>query len=375
MRKMGAVAALILAALTTSAVAVRADDRVPAGTPTHPPRNLKDVGGHWTPWNPPPAGPDSYIIQRGDTFWDLAGKWLGNPHLWPQIWDLNRYVLDSHWIYPGDPLGVPGKPTVVPPGGPPPAAEEQPGTEAAPEQHPAAPAAPPPAPPAPLVPVGDLADVYCSGAIDPDHKAPGLSVAGRETEREHAAQGDVIYLNRGRDEGIQPGTTYQVERPTGPVLHPATRAGLGTFVARLGKIRVLAVQEQTSTAVIEQSCAPIQDNDEVVPWREIPIPRIASLPKFDRWNATPSGGPDGYVVATRDNLSSVGSGYVIFTDLGRAKGLRPGAVLRVFRDQQGLPRMMLGQAVILEAEGGTSAAKVTLAVKEINIGDRVELEP
>jgi len=119
----------------------------------------------------------------------------------------------------------------------------------------------------------------------------------------------------------------------------------------------------------------IVDNDEVVPWREIPIPRIASLPKFDRWNASPSGGPDGYVVATRDDLPAVGGGYVLFTDLGSAKGLRPGNVLRIYREQQqGLPRLMLGQGVVVEAEQETSAVKVAVAVKEIKIGDRVELE-
>ena len=86
---------------------------------TRPPTNLKKVGDHWTPWDPPEAGPDDYLIVKGDTLWDLAGKWLGDPYLWPQIWDENRYILDSHWIYPGDPLVVPGKPTVVPPEGPP----------------------------------------------------------------------------------------------------------------------------------------------------------------------------------------------------------------------------------------------------------------
>ena len=90
---------------------------------TTPPKNLKKVGDHWTPWDPPAPGPDAYIIQKGDTLWDLAGKWFEDPFLWPQIWDENRYILDSHWIYPGDPLVVPGRPTVVPAEGVPPVAE------------------------------------------------------------------------------------------------------------------------------------------------------------------------------------------------------------------------------------------------------------
>jgi hypothetical protein len=377
MKKIGTVAALVLAVLLVGAYPILAEGGTPAGTSTHPPTNLKKVGDHWTPWSPPQAGPDAYIIQRGDTLWDLAGKWLGDPHLWPQVWDLNRYVEDSHWIYPGDPLGVPGKPTVVPPGGPPaaPPAEETGATAEAPQEQPAAPARPlPPPPPAPLLPVADASDVYCSGMIEPQHEISPLSLIGRETEREHVAQGDVVYLNHGRDQGIVPGAAYQLQRVAGPVAHPATMGGLGTMLTRLGKVRILAVQESTSTAVIEQSCAPIQQGDEAVPWREIPIPRMASMPKFDRWDATPSGGPDGYVVAMKDGLPAVGSGHVMFTDLGTAKGLQPGSVLRVFRDQQGLPRMNLGQAVVLETAQDTSTVKVTLAVKEMAVGDRVELD-
>ena len=72
-----------------------------------PPKNLKKVGDHWTAWDPPtdlPADAEVHIIEPGDTLWDLAERFLGNPYLWPQIWERNSYVLDAHWIYPGDPL-------------------------------------------------------------------------------------------------------------------------------------------------------------------------------------------------------------------------------------------------------------------------------
>ena len=35
-----------------------------AETSTRPPQDLKKVGDHWTPWDPPEAGPDAYIIQK-----------------------------------------------------------------------------------------------------------------------------------------------------------------------------------------------------------------------------------------------------------------------------------------------------------------------
>ena len=72
-----------------------------------PPHPLHKIGEHWTPYTPPtefPADVQVYTIQKGDTLWALAKRFLGNPYLWPQLWEKNKYIRDAHWIYPGDPL-------------------------------------------------------------------------------------------------------------------------------------------------------------------------------------------------------------------------------------------------------------------------------
>jgi hypothetical protein len=347
---------------------------------TRPPTNLKLVGDHWTPWDPPEAGPDAYIIQKGDTLWDLAERWLGDPFLWPQVWDENRYILDSHWIYPGDPLVIPGRPTVVPDEGPPPA-EETP-----PEERPVDPGygrsteeeQPPPQrelPPqlAPLRPVADETDLYCSGYIEPEPTTSELVIAGHESERVYVAEGDVVYLNHGTDLGIKPGDEFAILRNTDPVNHPATKQALGTFVRRMGRVRVLFAQERRSTAVIELSCQDIQDGDELVAWAEIPAPLRRDMPTFERYNADPSGGATGEIVLLSPHLNDVGAGHIVYTDLGAASGVQPGDAVTIFRDNGDLPRVNLGQAVILTVEPTTSTAKITLSVKESKLGDSVEV--
>ena len=392
MNKTGAVVAALLAGLIILPAPISADQE--AGVSDHrPPSNLKLVGDHWTPWGPPEPGPNDYIIQKGDTLWDLSAKWLEDPYLWPQIWEKNRYILDSHWIYPGDPLVVPGRPTVVPPGGPPveedkpeypegvEVIEEQPGGEVVEEV--VEKILPPP-----LVPVGDPFDVDCSGYIAVDHEFSDLWIAGRDNEREFVAQGNVIYLNQGRNQGIQSGSEWRVVRKARPVIHPDTGDVLGAYIRRMGKVRVIAVQENTSTGVITESCADMQVNDELVPWADIPIPRRRSMPQFDRYDISPSGGDQGYIVAFKDDDNSlgwerrgdmgvnvVGAGHVVYVDLGGETGIEPGDVMTVFRPHANadLPRQNLGQAVVLTVEDGTSTVKLTHTVVEIFPGDRVEI--
>ena len=132
--------------------------------------------------------PDTYVVKRGDTLWDISARFLKKPWLWPEIWQANPQIQNPHLIFPGDVISLAYLDRV---------AQVQPG----PRQE------------APIgaVPLSDVEPFLKNLRVTDtfDHLP---HVVGLEDDRLRSSGGQKVYV-LGLDQA-QPGQRYAVVRPT-----------------------------------------------------------------------------------------------------------------------------------------------------------------
>ncbi|WP_243412321.1 LysM peptidoglycan-binding domain-containing protein [Cognatiluteimonas telluris] len=130
--------------------------------------------------------PDTYVVQRGDTLWDIAGRFLKKPWLWPEIWQANPQVKNPHLIYPGDVLSLAYLDRVA----------VQPGPRNAPAIN--------------AVPLAEVEPFLKNlRVVDAFEQMP--YVVGLEGDRLRSSEGQVVYV-RGLG-GAQAGQRFAILRP------------------------------------------------------------------------------------------------------------------------------------------------------------------
>jgi hypothetical protein len=385
----------VLASLALAAPCLYAADR--------PPQDLHQVGDHWTAWNPPAPPPNvqTHIIVKGDTLWDLAAHYYGNPYLWPQIWEKNQYILDAHWIYPGDPLVL--GPEVAPADN---LAAETPAdgtgeTETTEEANTApvpgvlTPAAAAGAP----VPLGSESDIYCSGFIGEDSQEFPLSIIGTEYERlgpelstisrsditgaygrvdtakYDLSTGDIVYLDGGRARGLTPGSLFTVVEPQSRVMHPVTRQAVGRYYHYVGRIRVLSVQDSTAIGEIVQSCDPVHVGGTLMPFEPEPVPlgRPAAMRPVNYPTTAEKLNDSPVILFSNDDVISMGQDHVVYIDRGADQDVTPGDIYTIYRpNREGLPPIVIGELAVLSVHKTSSVAKIIESRYPVYIGDRLD---
>lgn len=134
--------------------------------------------------------PDTYVVVRGDTLWDIAGRFLERPWLWPEIWQANPQIQNPHLIYPGDVISLAYLDRVA-------EAQVQPG----PRQE---------AAPIDAIALSDIEPFLKDlRVVDGFEHLP--HVVGLEEDRMRVTEGQVAYVRR---LAAEPGDRFTVVRPT-----------------------------------------------------------------------------------------------------------------------------------------------------------------
>jgi hypothetical protein len=336
------------------------------------------VPAHWSRYKYPetiPEGATYYIIKRGDTLWDLAARFLANPFLWPQIWDQNRYITDAHWIYPGDPLIMPRIGLVTDRAGQEGAAGAEAageaGAEAGQEGAGAADRR------SLLEPAITETALQCAHYILDDPEDASLHLIGSEQGATKLAFGDrdILYLGKGSNAGVKAGDVYSLHHVSYEVRHPDSGRVIGRKVETTGWGRVVLVQEDSSTLMVEQACMDIHLGDYAKPFQKAVVPMIVRRLPGDRLTP-PTGKTDGSVVAIAEDSMIAGQEQLLSINLGTANGVAPGNIFSVYRVMYpgvSSPRNVLGELVVVAVRERTATARVTYSRDAIMAGDRVEL--
>jgi hypothetical protein len=351
-----------------------------------PPANALKVEAHASKWDYPkelqvPEGSRTHLVQKGDTLWDLAGKYLGNPYAWPQIWELNQWVKDPHWIYPGDPLIIDLARAVATAGSVPDAI-----ANLQPDQRRTDPSA---------VRRPELGFSFqdfiqlpflASEGAEAHYKGQGAFTitSNKREDRQFLGDGEVVYMNAGVDQGVKVGDRYLVLKTVArKVMHPTIpKKKLGDVVQQVGVVRVITAQSKGSVAVIERCLDTVEIGDHLVKFTE-----PANIPlqlRTDTAEPVKVAANAGVVVYTRDAKLHSAGGDMIIIDKGANDGLKVGDVLLGVRirtfpvgsDGEKKPltettTYYLGQALVVRTDAQTATCRVLRSVEELRGGDTV----
>ena len=182
--------------------------------------------------------------------------------------------------------------------------------------------------------VASRSSLYCAGYIRYQRLSSMPEIVGAEEEQEQRtfADGDIVYLNAGSQQGIKEGQKFQIIRPRGDVkgVHKQKRGFLGTYIQEVGQLQVFKVRENTSAAQITFTCdaALLGDLLAPVPDRDSPLQRAEE--NLDRF-ADPTNKQTGRLMMAKDYREMVTRNDIVYIDLGSEDEIKRGDYLTIYR--------------------------------------------
>ncbi len=307
----------------------------------------------------PKGGVTIYVVEPGDTMWDISDRFFSNPLLWPRLWAVNTHIDNPHRIYPGDVLSLKGKSTI-------PTVKIEPKTKKVSFKD----IEPPP-------PVYYYSRGGTEGFITPDEWEHMGTILTSEPPKILLGEGDMVYVNVGTKDHMRPGDLLTVFRTGKVVLHPITGRKAGHKVAILGIMEIVEVLGK------RQSVAKIVES-----YREITRgARVRPLEPFVKEVVMKKGTlrADGFIIDTKNNVELTGRNDIVYIDLGRVNEIVPGHTLSIFTlprksydpdlgRKVTIPGAKIGRMVVLEVREQSSTAIIMESTRQVQKGNIVSLD-
>jgi hypothetical protein len=287
-----------------------------------------------------PRHPETYVVQRGDTLWDIASMFLRDPWYWPEIWQINPQVENPHLIFPGDILSLAylddGRPVVQLERGPQvaqggsgverlsPRIRSQPLEEAI-----------------STIPYETIAAFLSRPRIIDEDEIDDLPYIVAHREGLIGSAGRDVYV-RGTD--APTGSVFNVVERGDELVDPDTKDVLGYQGIYVGQGRLDRTGDPGTLRMLESEREAVVGNYLM---SEEDIQQLNFVPR------SPDRDVDGRIISALGGGALIGELEVVVINRGSAAGLEPGHVLRVFqagrtiRDTQ---RGAIGQKVRLPDE-------------------------
>lgn len=314
--------------------------------------------------------PEYYVVQKGDTLWDISALFLTDPWLWPEIWEVNPGIANPHLIYPGDTISLvyrDGKPVLR-------VARGSERLEQVEKLHPTIRSSGLPGEPIASIPMDAISPFLSRLRVVTKEEleaAPYLVSLGKE----HLLGGAGFKVYARGIEAQDVPTSYLVYRPGKAYRNPDNPQDILGYEALHVADATLERTGDPATLQLTQTSREVRGGDRLlmVAMDEIDPNLIPRVPATDL---------AGEIISVVDGVTQIGQHQIVVLNIGTRDGAEPGHVLAVHqrgqkvRDVYGnrqedvtLPDERAGAVLVFRSFDRVSYALVMSAARAMHVGD------
>ncbi|WP_068828799.1 LysM peptidoglycan-binding domain-containing protein [Pseudomonas sp. BMS12] len=312
--------------------------------------------------------PERYTVVKGDTLWDISGKFLSQPWKWPELWHANPQIENPHLIYPGDTLSlvyIDGQPRLMLNRG------ASRGTiKLSPQVR-----STPMAEAIPTIPLEAINSFLLSNRIvdTPEDFAGRPYIVAGNAERIVSGAGDRIYA---RGEFTQEEPAYGIFRQGKTYTDPETNEFLGINADDIGSGDLVAEEGDIATFMLTRTTQEVRPGDRLFPTEERAV-NSTFVP------SEPATEVDGVILDVPRGVNRIGQYDVVTISKGKVDGLSEGNVLAVYKtgetvrdritgEQVKIPDERSGLLMVFRAYEKLSYGLVLYATRDLALMDKVK---